>query len=79
MWFGITYLTHEDTGGEEQVIVSIWDRDRPLRVGGPARAAADIVCMLREAGGTATTLPRCDACACELDVPDFDAATRGAA
>ena len=47
MWFGITYLTQEDTGGEEQVIVSIWDQNRPLRVEGPARSVADIVCARR--------------------------------
>jgi hypothetical protein len=79
MWFGIAYLTRDDTGGEEEVIVSIWDHDRPLRVGGSARSVADIVCALREAGGRTTSMPRCDACERELDVPDLDAERRAAA
>ena len=79
MWLGITYLTRDDTGGEEQVIVSIWDHARPLRVAGSASWVADIVCALREAGGSTTTMPRCDACDRELDLPDLDAQTRVAA
>jgi hypothetical protein len=79
MWLGITYLTSDDTGGEEQVLVSIWDHARPLRVAGSARSVADIVCALREAGGDTTTMPRCDACERELDLPDLDAQTRVAA
>ena len=74
MWFGITYLDESD-----QVIVSIWDGDRPLRVSGPARAVGDIVCALRQAGGTTTALPRCDGCGEGFDVPDFDADERAAA
>jgi hypothetical protein len=76
MWFGITYLTRDDTGGEEQVIVSIWDHGRPLRVGGPANSVADILCALREAGGSTTSMPRCDACNHELDLPNLDAERR---
>ena len=57
MWFGIAYLDES-----EQVIVSIWDERRPLRVGGSARAVGDIICALREAGGTTTVMPRCDGC-----------------
>ena len=79
MWFGITYLTKDDTGDEEQVLVSIWDHERPLRVAGSARSVADIVCALREAGGSTTAMPRCDACGHELDVPDLDADERSAA
>jgi hypothetical protein len=74
MWFGITYLDES-----EQVIVSIWDPDRPLRVGGAARAVGDIVCALRQAGGTTTVMPRCDGCGAEFeDVPDLDAEARAA-
>lgn len=79
MWFGITYLTKDDGVDDEQVIVSIWDHDRPLRVGGRARAVADIVCALREAGGQSTAMPRCDGCGAKFDVPDLDAETREAA
>src|SRR3954447_2120854 len=79
MWFGITYLGEDDVAGEEQVIVSVWDGDRPLRVGGQARSVADIVCALREAGGTSTAMPRCDACGAAFDVPDLDADSREAA
>lgn len=79
MWFGITYLTEDEDGvDEDQVIVCAWDADRPLRVGGAARAVADIMCALREAGGTATALPRCDACGTDLGMPDLDAAERAA-
>lgn len=73
MWFGITYLDES-----EQVIVSIWNDRRPLRVGGSARAVADIVCALRQAGGTTTALPRCDGCGEVFDVPDLDAEERAA-
>jgi hypothetical protein len=72
MWFGITYLTRDDTGGEEQVIVSAWAHDGPFRVGGAARSVADIVCALREAGGTGMAMRRCDGCGHELDLPDLD-------
>jgi hypothetical protein len=78
MWFGITYLTEEDGAEEPKVVVSVWADDRPLRVGGAARAVADIVCALREAGGTTTALPRCDACRRQLGVPDLDASRRAA-
>lgn len=78
MWFGITYLD-DDEDDDPQVIVSIWDGERPLRVGGAARSVADIVCALREAGGVTTTLPRCDGCGHEFDVPDLDADQREAA
>ena len=76
MWFAITYLTKDDTEGEEQVIVSVWDHARPLRVAGSARSVADMVCALRQAGGTKTAMPRCDTCGRELDVPDLDADAR---
>ena len=79
MWFGITYLTKDDTGDAEEVIVSIWDGTRPLRVGGPARSVADMVCALRQAGGRTTAMPRCNACGCELDLPDLDRDGRTAA
>jgi hypothetical protein len=79
MWFGITYLTKEDTGGEEQVIVSVWASDGPYRVEGSARSVGDIVCALRQAGGSTTAMPRCDACGHELDLPDLDAGARAAA
>jgi hypothetical protein len=79
MWFGITYLTKEDGIDDEQVIVSIWDDHRPLRVGGPADCVADIVCALRHVGGSDTAMPRCDACGHEFDVPDVDAAQRATA
>ena len=79
MWFGITYLKGADGVGEEQVIVSIWDRDRPLRVAGQARSVADIICALREAGASSAATPRCDNCRAEFDVPDLDAETRAAA
>ena len=62
MWFGITYLDES-----EQVIVSIWGEQRPLRVGGSARAVADIICALRQAGGTTALRPRCDGCGIEFD------------
>ena len=79
MWFGITYLTTEAGVDDEQVSVSVWDDHRPLRVGGPARSVADIVCALRQAGGCDTAMPRCDACGREFDVPDIDAERRAAA
>ena len=80
MWFGISYLTKEDGVDDEQVIVSIWDDDhRPLRVGGPAPSVADIVCVLRQVGGSDTAMPRCDACGREFDLPDLDAEQRAAA
>jgi hypothetical protein len=79
MWFGITYLTKHDGIDDEQVIVSIWDDHRPLRVGGPARCVADIVCALRQAGGSATAVPRCDGCGREFDLPDLDAEQRATA
>ena len=73
MWFGITYLTKDDTDGEGEVIVSAWAQDGPFRVSGSARSVADIICALRAAGGTRTAMPRCDACGHEFDVPDLDA------
>ena len=76
MWFGITYLPGDE---DHEVIVSVWDDARPLRIGGSARSVADIVCSLREAGGTQTSLPRCDRCGTGLDVPDLDAEARAAA
>ena len=80
MWFGITYLTNDESDdGEEQVIVSVWAQDAPFRVGGSARSVADIVCALREAGGSTTAMPRCDACGRELDLPDLDDDERVAA
>ena len=79
MWFGITYETPEEADDEGQVIVAVWDVDRPLRVGGSARAVADIVCALRQAGGTRTALPRCDSCGHALDLPDLDSDSRAAA
>jgi hypothetical protein len=79
MWFGITYLTKDDTDDEEQVIVSIWDETRPLRVGGPGCSVADMVCALRQAGGSTTSMPRCDACGARFDLPDFDSERRAAA
>lgn len=79
MWFGITYVTKEDGIDDEQVIVSIWDENRPLRVGGPARSVADIVCWLRQVGRSDTAMPRCDACGREFDLPDLDAEQRGMA
>ena len=78
MWFGITYLHEDDQAEGGSVIASIWDEHRPLRVGGAARSVADIVCALREAGGAATAMPRCDACGLAFDVPDLDAAAREA-
>ena len=78
MWFGITYLTAEDGIDDEQVIVSIWDDHRPLRISAPARSVADIVCALRQAGGSDTAMPRCDACGREFDLPDPDPERRGA-
>ncbi len=79
MWFGITYLPRDDTHREEQVIVSIWDENRPFRVHGCARSVADIVCALRQTGGSTTTVPRCDACGSEFDLPGLDAEGRPAA
>jgi hypothetical protein len=79
MWFGITYLTEGETNAEEQVIVSIWDGTRPLRIGGPALSVTDIVCALREAGGGTTSMPRCEACGAQFDLPDLDSERRPAA
>jgi len=79
MWFGITYLTDEDTGDGEQVIVSVWDGTRPFRVGGAARSVADIICALRQAAAGSTAMPRCDGCGDRLDLPDLDAVRPAAA
>lgn len=78
MWFGIKYLDKSDGVEEEHVIVSIWDDERPLRVGGRAEQVADIVCALREVGGDTTAMPRCDACHADLGAPDLDSEMRAA-
>jgi hypothetical protein len=77
MWFGITYRPGDED--DPQVIVSVWDERRPFRVGGAARSVADIVCSLRQVGGTSSALPRCDHCGTEFGVPDLDAEKREAA
>jgi hypothetical protein len=57
---------------EESVLLLAWEagRDRPLTVGGPIGAVAQLARLLRDAARQAPLLPpRCDACGTPLDLP----------
>jgi hypothetical protein len=75
MWLGLLYLPSGETDGcdgEETVVLLAWepDRDRPLSVGGPISAVAQLARLLREAAQQVPLLkPRCDACGTPLDLP----------
>ena len=75
MWLGLLYLTPGEAvrdDGEETVVLLAWEagRDRPLSVGGPISAVAQLARLLREAARQVPLLPpRCDACGTPLDLP----------
>lgn len=75
MWLGLLYLSPgeaDECDGEETVLLFAWEagRDRPLTVGGPISAVAQLARLLREAAQQAPLLmPRCDACGTPLDLP----------
>jgi hypothetical protein len=75
MWLGLLYLAPDETGqcdGEKTVLLLAWEagRDRPLTVGGPISAVAQLARLLREAAQQAPLLPpQCDACGTPLDLP----------
>ncbi len=75
MWLGLLYLTPDeadDCHGEETVLLLAWQagRERPLTIGGPIGAVAQLARLLREAAEQAPVLPpRCDACGTPLDLP----------
>jgi hypothetical protein len=75
MWLGLLYLSSggaDECDGEETVLLLAWEagRDRPLTVGGPISAVAQLARLLREAAQQAPLLlPRCDACGTPLDLP----------
>ena len=75
MWLGLLYPSPVDTnayGDEQAVLLLAWEagRDRPLTLGGPISAVAEMARVLR-AGARQTPLgkPRCDACGTPLDLP----------
>ena len=72
MWLGLLHIPPEETDDEDTVLLLAWEagRDRPLTVGGPLHAVAQMACMLREAAQQAPlSPPRCDACRTPLDLP----------
>jgi hypothetical protein len=73
MWLGLVHIPHAETeDGEDTVLLLAWEagRDRPLTVGGPRHAVAQMARTLREAAQHAPLLPpRCDACRTPLDLP----------
>jgi hypothetical protein len=75
MWLGLLHLSPGEAAacdGEETVLLLAWEagRDRPLTVGAPIGAVAQMARLLREAAEQAPLLrPRCDACGTALDLP----------
>jgi predicted Zn-ribbon and HTH transcriptional regulator len=73
MWLGLLHLSPgEACDGEETVVLLAWEagRERPLTVGGPIAAVAQLARLLRKAGEQAPLRPpRCDACGMPFDLP----------
>lgn len=75
MWLGVLHLSPGEApagDGEETVLLMAWEagRERPLTIGGPISAVAQLARLLREAGEQAALLaPRCDACGTPFDLP----------
>jgi hypothetical protein len=73
MWLGLLQLSPgEACDGEETVVLLAWQagRERPLTVGGPMVAVAQLARLLRQAAEQAPLLPpRCDACGMPFDLP----------
>jgi hypothetical protein len=73
MWLGLVHLSPGEApacDGEETVLLLAWEagRERPLTVGGPIGAAAQLARLLRKAAQQAPLRPpRCDACGTPLD------------
>jgi hypothetical protein len=75
MWLGLLHLSPGETAacaGEETVLLLAWEagRERPLTLGGPMSAVAQLARLLREAADQRPLLPpRCDACGTQFDLP----------
>jgi predicted Zn-ribbon and HTH transcriptional regulator len=73
MWLGLLHLSPgEACDGEETVVLLAWKagRERPLTVGGPIAAVAQLARLLRKAAEQAPLRPpRCDACGMPFDLP----------
>ncbi|HEY0344395.1 MAG TPA: hypothetical protein VGC59_07100 [Solirubrobacteraceae bacterium] len=73
MWLGLLHLSPgEAHDGEESVVLLVWEagRERPLTVGGPIAAVAQLARLLRQAADQTPLLPpRCDACGMPFDLP----------